>query len=269
MTMNFIVDEEKCIHCGMCIKDCSVNVLEFNENRVPYPEHEERCFKCQHCFAICPTGAISIFGKKPENSSPTQNNYNSEEILNLIKDRKSVRQYQQKNIDKETFDKLKEMLKYIPTGTNSRGLHFSFIEDVEKMNEVRKNIYSELIKHSEQDERLRQSFGWAINGYKSGKDTLFRTAPHIVVVSNAKTASCQDADPIIALSYFELYAKSLNLGTCWNHATMWCLRSIPELQKLFDIPETHNIGGAMLFGIPSVGYKRSTQPDDYLIHTVK
>lgn len=30
----------------------------------------EECWRCQHCLAVCPQGAISIFGKKPEDSLP-------------------------------------------------------------------------------------------------------------------------------------------------------------------------------------------------------
>jgi Fe-S-cluster-containing hydrogenase component 2 len=26
--------------------------------------------ECQHCLALCPTGAISLLGKKPEDSRP-------------------------------------------------------------------------------------------------------------------------------------------------------------------------------------------------------
>ncbi|MFQ8626854.1 MAG: 4Fe-4S dicluster-binding protein [Candidatus Gastranaerophilaceae bacterium] len=50
---NFKVDEEKCIHCGLCVKDCSAKALEFNEDKIP-EINEDACFKCQHCFAVCP-----------------------------------------------------------------------------------------------------------------------------------------------------------------------------------------------------------------------
>ena len=68
---NFKVDEEKCIHCGLCVKDCSAKALEFDENKIP-KINEDACFKCQHCFAVCPVGAISIFDKNPENSEKVE-----------------------------------------------------------------------------------------------------------------------------------------------------------------------------------------------------
>ena len=58
----FEVDKEKCIHCGLCIKDCSAKALMFDENQTPIID-EKRCFKCQHCLAVCPVGAISVCEK--------------------------------------------------------------------------------------------------------------------------------------------------------------------------------------------------------------
>ena len=39
---------------------------------------EARCIKCQHCFAICPTGALSIHERKAENSELVNEDYNSD-----------------------------------------------------------------------------------------------------------------------------------------------------------------------------------------------
>ena len=32
---NLKIDENKCIHCGLCINDCIANSLEFDENKIP------------------------------------------------------------------------------------------------------------------------------------------------------------------------------------------------------------------------------------------
>ena len=104
----FKIDEEKCIHCGLCIKDCSASALEFNENKIPVI-NEKRCFKCQHCLAICPTGALSVCGKNPENSHEIQER-NPENLLNLIESRRSFRHYKSENLDNDRMEKLKNML---------------------------------------------------------------------------------------------------------------------------------------------------------------
>ncbi|CDE59485.1 nitroreductase [Fusobacterium sp. CAG:439] len=31
----FEIDKEKCIHCGLCVKDCSPKALQFNDEKIP------------------------------------------------------------------------------------------------------------------------------------------------------------------------------------------------------------------------------------------
>lgn len=69
----FTVDKSKCIRCDKCINTCSEMVIEFGPDGYPQMKEFERfgwrgCWHCQHCLAVCPVGAISIFGKKPEDS---------------------------------------------------------------------------------------------------------------------------------------------------------------------------------------------------------
>lgn len=271
MSINFKVDENKCIHCGLCIKDCMPHVFDFDENKVPVAnaEREKMCIHCQHCLSVCPAGAITIFDKNPEESSKYKNEFNSDEVLELIKERKSIRNYKHKNVEPEKIQKLKDMLKYIPTGVNNHSLHFSFVEDVETMDKIRELVSKSLIEHFKKDKEAARRFIRYIKQIKKGEDIIFRYAPHVVVVSNNKEAPCKDIDPVIALSYFELYAKSLGLGTCWSGLAYHCLNMLPELKTVFKIPETHDIGYVMVFGYPEFNYKRATQPEDYTVDTVK
>ena len=80
------VDKNKCIHCGMCNKDCMMSAIEFDENKIPHYDNggKEKCVGCQHCMAICPVGALSFGNKKPSDSANITFG-NSEEMLNLIK----------------------------------------------------------------------------------------------------------------------------------------------------------------------------------------
>ena len=55
------IDKEKCIKCGACIKDCITYSLIKDEEGFAKvaTDGDTRCISCQHCFAICPVGAIS------------------------------------------------------------------------------------------------------------------------------------------------------------------------------------------------------------------
>lgn len=270
--LNLKIDSNKCIHCGLCIKDCMVGALEFDENKIPRVAKggENRCMKCQHCLAICPVGALSILGKNPENSEPVQQ-HNSDDILNLIKTRRSYRHYKKENLNPEIMAKLKNMLNWVPTGINNHGLHFSFIDDIEVMNDFRDYTNKKLIDMLSKPiiSNAFKKFERYKKAILKGDDFVFRGAPHMVVVSAPIDAPCKDVDPMIALSYFELYAQSLGVGTVWCGVAYGVLRLFPELCKQLEIPETHKVSYVMLFGPADIKYHRAVQPEPFNMVSVK
>lgn len=260
------IDTEKCIHCGLCINDCIAKCIEFDNKKVPYMAHEERCISCQHCLAICPTGALSFCDKSPENSEPV--NYN--DILTLIKSRRSVRQYKNEEVSQELIDKLKSMLPYIPTGCNSHALHFSIVTKKSVMEVLRNKVNKRVVNilSSKAFNPLAKKFERYKNAFLNGDDVVFRGAPHMIVVSSSITAPCATVDPIIALSYIELYANYLGLGTCWCGYAHKCIQLFPDICEDLEIPVGYTPVYAMLLGLPAVNYKRTIQPELYKISEI-
>ncbi|MBR1754223.1 nitroreductase family protein [bacterium] len=270
MGINFKVDKEKCVHCGLCIKDCMSEIITFDENKIPVTieEREKNCIKCQHCLSVCPVGAISVLDKNPEESTEFKHEFNSDEILELIKERRSIRYYKKQNVEPEQLQKLKDMLKYVPTGVNNHQLHFTFVENLDMMEQIRTKVKATLLDLVDNNKIAARMFRRYLVPIKKGKDVIFRGAPHMVIVSTHEKAPCKDIDPIIALSYFELYAKSLGIGTCWCGLAYYCFSMIPHLKNIIKVPKTHKIAYVMLFGYPEFNYKRSTQPEAYGMDTV-
>jgi ferredoxin len=266
----FKVDENKCIHCGLCEKDCICNVISLNENKIPVASDGRNCINCQHCLTICPVGAISVNGKSPENSDQIYSQ-NPDMILNLIKSRRSDRNFKNENLDNERMQKLKDMLKYVPTGCNCHGLHFSFIDDVNVMNDFRDYVNKKVVTALTKKpiKAVAEKFSPFAKGLINGEDVIFRGAPHMIVVSNSIKASCAAQDPIIALSYFELYAQSLGVGTCWCGLAEGAMKIFPELCDYMEIPEGYQLGYAMLFGEKEVNYQRTIQPQEAEIVSAK
>lgn len=266
------INKEKCIRCGMCIKDCIAFSLDRDNDGFTKPADggEERCIGCTHCMAICPTGAISINGKNPQDADSITT-ANPDEILGLIKSRRSIRQYKDEELSKETFDKLKSMLPYIPTGCNYNSLHFSFIESKSVMDTIRETVRIKLLKliSNKFAPKIAGKFSKYKTAFENGEDVIFRNAPHMVVVSSSIHAPCANVDPIIALSYFELYAQSLGLGTCWCGFAQVCFKLMPELCKTVDIPDGYKPVYVMLFGLPAVKYHRTSMPESFPISEIR
>ena len=74
-SFHFTVDPDKCIRCGRCIQCCSSVILGWGADGLPHMAEWadgvagwHGCYRCQHCLAVCPAGAVSIFGRRPEDS---------------------------------------------------------------------------------------------------------------------------------------------------------------------------------------------------------
>jgi ferredoxin/flavodoxin len=55
------IDLQKCIGCGLCIKNCPMNNLEKTNEKIIF---KKRCTICYRCVNHCPTGALTILGSK-------------------------------------------------------------------------------------------------------------------------------------------------------------------------------------------------------------
>jgi len=273
MNHQFKVDYDKCVKCGLCIENCPTKALAPDDYKSPKMDKPKNCMECQHCLAICPVGAISIMGKNPDESAPIKQ-INSDDVLNLIQSRRSIRKYKQENVNKDTIQKLKDMLNYVPTGKNSHKLHFSFIENIDVMNDFRAKVNTTIVNflNKKPVKFLSENFG-SLSKMKdtilAGEDVIFRGAPHLVVVSAPIDSACPNQDGIIALSYFELYANSLGLGTCWCGYAQRVIKMFGEFCEYLQVPNGYVPIYVMLFGYKDIEYKRAIQPNSYTYTTIE
>ncbi|MFA4833462.1 MAG: DUF362 domain-containing protein [Patescibacteria group bacterium] len=58
------VKQAKCVACGVCIANCPVEAVAFDESGKA-KINTDKCISCSKCMSVCPTGAISIpWGEK-------------------------------------------------------------------------------------------------------------------------------------------------------------------------------------------------------------
>ena len=261
--LQFAIDENLCIKCGLCAKDCPVKIINLEDG---YPaiavEKEERCMQCQHCLAICPTGALSILGNSPADSVPLKGNLPAPEQLEiLMKGRRTVRQYLDENLAPELIQQLLGVARHAPTGVNMDQVRFFVIDNKEALAVFRNEVYAalaELIAAGKLPENRSRFADIAKVWQEKGVDVLFRGAPHLVVTAAPKNGVCSAADCMIAMSYFELYAQCLGVGTVWNGLMNWTLGElVPHLQRRLGIPEDYLLGYVMAFGKPAIKYQRT------------
>ncbi|NOU58455.1 nitroreductase family protein [Marinifilum caeruleilacunae] len=264
--IDFKVEEDKCIECGLCKEDCPVGIIKLTPKASIALEKEKNCLKCQHCLAICPTAAISILGKKPEDSISCKAEVPSATAMsNHIKTRRSIRKFKAENIDPELIQKVMETASHAPTGHNDNAVLFSLIDNMEDMNLFRDAIYAAIKKAVEEKRLPRKYFSLASFQKvweKTGMDIIFRNSPHLLIATAPEKDASPKVDSMITLTYFEFAANANGLGTLWNGMVTWVIEEIdPSVRDLIGIPKDHCIGYTLLFGKSAVKYARGIQSE--------
>ena len=54
-----IVDTNKCVHCGLCARNCPYFAIEMNEAKIPVFD-SDKCFRCGLCASRCAVKAINF-----------------------------------------------------------------------------------------------------------------------------------------------------------------------------------------------------------------
>jgi len=263
--LDFSVSRATCIRCNACIDDCPLHIIEYRDNYPDIRTHkEELCIGCQHCLAICPTGAVSIFGLRAEDSLPLEATpaVAPDALSRLVRGRRTMRQYLSEDVQRPLIDKLLADTAHAPTGGNTCDLTFTVVDKRLALSRILKDLIDGLEKSIAEKPELPEFICKAIAAYRhSNADEIFRGAPHLLIASAGERAYCGDADVVIALSYFELLAQSHKLGTTWCDFLKFILDARPEMAKLFGIA-TDRPYRAILFGRPAMQYVRTVQRDN-------
>lgn len=273
---HFIVDKSKCIRCGKCVNVCSGMVIEFGCDGYPIMKEFERygwrgCWRCEHCLAVCPVGAISIFDKKPENSlqppPPEMGSY----MERLIENRRSCRRYLDKNVEPEIIGRILSAMESAPTGGNSCGVEYTVIDDKDRVKQIWNIAYSDMERAAGKHIYTSSFSDFYYTKMKQSEktvrknDLLFCGAPHLFIAHekcSGKWAEDSKVNCNIATTYFELLANAFGLGTIIMSYSSDVLQELsPKAREMLGIPADHYMKLIVGFGYPEIEYARGVQKD--------
>jgi nitroreductase/NAD-dependent dihydropyrimidine dehydrogenase PreA subunit len=216
------VDENKCKKDGICIEECPACIILKDEGSglpVLSKENEDTCIRCGHCVAVCPHGALehdcSPLADSPEIRKEIV--LTLEQTDQLLRSRRSIRVFKSDPVEKEKIVRLIEMARYAPTGHNAEALEWIVFQNKEKVDKIKDTVADWMKEHVAKKSRFAEIMGMEqrLTRLEQGQDIVLRGAPMFIAARGGKGVLTAQQDVDIALSYLELAAMPLGLGTCW------------------------------------------------------
>jgi len=260
----FSADCDKCNFCGMCVAECSPRIIEMEgPQSLPFmiEDGEERCRKCGHCVAVCPTAAVSIDIMKAEECAPLSRELlpTAEQVELLLKSRRSVRSYEDKSVLPETLQKLIDIARYAPSGHNTQPVRWLIVEDSKETRRLAGLVAEWMRSIVEANPQGAADWGFdrLVDAWNRGEDMILRGAPHIVVAhADEMYGPLGETACVIAITYLELAAYSLDLGACWAGYFQVACVAYPPLTEALELPQGHHVYAAMMVGYPRYKFSR-------------
>ncbi|MEN6329424.1 MAG: nitroreductase family protein [Methanobacteriaceae archaeon] len=164
------------------------------------------------------------------------------QVLEIIKNRRSIRKFKPEQIQPEELDKIIEAAIYAPTARNDQPWHFTIIQNKELMDYINLEAKKEMAK---------SPVDWMAKLGKNEKLNIFHDAPTVIIVSGRKDAVSPLVDCSAAIQNMLIAAESMEIGSCWIGLARHFFIKPKNVEKL-DLPR----GYEPYYGV-SLGYKAS------------
>jgi nitroreductase/NAD-dependent dihydropyrimidine dehydrogenase PreA subunit len=209
-----IVDESKCKQDGFCARDCPRAIIRLKDQE-SYPElvpgGEQLCLICGHCVAVCPHGAMSHTKVPYDDCAPIQKEsvINESQVVQLLRSRRSIRQFKDKPVEKQKIRRLIEIARYAPTASNTQLVKWLVFADRDTVKELAKlaaDWARAMLEKDPQAAAKNPYIPGIVAAWDAGYDAVLRGAPAMLVASAPKNDHNGTVNLTLALSYLELAA---------------------------------------------------------------
>ena len=163
-----------------------------------------------------------------------------------LKERRSIRKYQDRQVDQSLLDQVLEAATYAPTGMN------------------RQSPLIVVVKHAETKNKLRVINAKIMNT----TNDPFYNAPVLVVVFGNKNIPTYLYDASLVLGNLMNAAHALGLGSCWIHRAKETFETLEgkEILKEWNISSDYVGVGNCIIGYPDESPIASKRKDGYILY---
>lgn len=242
-----IIDAGKCTGCGMCAKVCAAHNIAINNKKAETVLKD--CLICGQCTAICPKRAISISGYSTEQIDKDDNiRLNPDDILKVIRFRRTIRQFKQKEISNEIMEQILEAGRLTHTAKNMQDVSFVVLH------KEKKRIEQMAVSLFKKVKPLANLFSPMARNNKIDDDFFFFKAPiAIVILAKNKT------NGILAAQNMEFAAEAHGLGVLYSGYFTMAANASHKIKKAIRVPKGKRVAMTLVLGFPDVKFLRSVQ----------
>jgi nitroreductase/NAD-dependent dihydropyrimidine dehydrogenase PreA subunit len=274
---------EKCINCLRCVDDCVSGVWR-NVDNVPTVVAPEACNLCSHCVAVCPKKAIMHEGlDNAQVRRIARKKIDPEVYKEIVISRRSVRQFQNKLMDREHLESIIDLSRYSPTASNSQHVGYIVITDQNRLQEISRMIFS--TAKTLYDWSVSKSGKFVFSGLKinpglakmmekyiepmeyymklqeSGRDLILHNAPVLLVLHGPAFSFFASDNCNIAAANICNYAHSMGLGTCFIGFVTLSSRFNKKLCSLIKLPKGRRVYSSLVLGYPKYPHTYTVSRD--------
>ena len=286
--MGHRIDPQTCSRCGACAEVCPNQILaRGKDGEVSFrPELLSLCIGCGHCMAVCSTRSVTAGDLSYERDlfDLPPGGVGECDFFNFLARRRSVRNFQDKPVDKEMLQRIIEAVELAPMGFPPHKVEVTVVQNratIKKalpglfktyrtLNRRMKNpMFRFLMKKLLKAETFNTIQNHLVPAMEKGlpemkekgRDLFARGAPALILFHARRDSENHTEDIQIALTYGLLAAHSLGLGATAIGLIPAAVERDRELRKLFQIPKDNEVLASMIVGHPKLSYKRGIKRD--------
>jgi nitroreductase len=171
------------------------------------------------------------------------------DVIEIIKTRRCVRQYLDKEIPDEDISFLIDCAGYAPSGLNMQPWAFLVIKNKDKIMQLSEICKKSMIPLLEDMKNTSKEAAQYLAFLKMKGSDMFYGAPVLVIILGNRKAPTAVYDCAMAAQTMMLAAQSIGIGSCWIGAAQRALMDEKLLREL-GAPDGYIHVAPLIFGYP-------------------
>ena len=242
------IDPGRCNECGACAAICPGGVVVAGDSGRPAIDagREPFCIDCGHCEAVCPSDAL----RRGDGPLEAAGGIPPGQLGRYLKSRRSVRQYMDEPVPRETIAAILDVARYAPSGGNRQPVEWLVLHDAAEVHRLARLAVDWMRHEAASGAPLLPPavFGPLLKAWEHGRDPICRGAPHLLIAHVPDQATLVDG--IIALTWADAFAPAHGVGTCWAGFLMIAAARWEPLRNALALPAGRIPAHALMCGYP-------------------